>query len=130
MKCKTLMGLDCSALTDVLDLQCKCSIGVGGGQMDRDLLLAQVVGCDQRRVKYENALKTVQQQTPATLRALRSRLGQGEKPLSQRDLAERLGIPASTVSKLEAGTLRMGGPLVERLSKLITESGIAMPPRR
>lgn len=54
---------------------------------------------------------------------LRRRMGGGEKPISQQELAQRLGVNQATVSRLEAGAPQTGSTaiLLDRLDAEFVE---------
>lgn len=89
--------------------------------------LAQVRALRERFTRYDTALRAVQRSAPAAFRAVRQHLGDGQAPITQQALAERLGVPASTVSKVEAGTLRPGMPLLRKLGEALDKADREWP---
>jgi transcriptional regulator with XRE-family HTH domain len=70
--------------------------------------------------------------TPATERAVQAwagnvlRLARAKKGLSQRDLAQAAGVPASTVAKIESGQRQ---PTHPTLAKILASVGLALTTR-
>ena len=79
--------------------------------MDATDLLQQLLEADR---EYRAALRAVQDHGGTVLRAARQTLG-----LSQRGLAELMGVNFTTISKIENGHLPMGRPFVAKLARVV-----------
>lgn len=66
------------------------------------------------KARYRETLSTIQTQGAALFRAVRQ-----EYDLTQRELADRLGVDHTFISKVESGSMRPGTPVLERLAKYI-----------
>jgi ribosome-binding protein aMBF1 (putative translation factor) len=84
-------------------------------ESDRFLLLKELVESERC---YRSALSRCQGRAPEIFRSVRDQLG-----MSQRRIAERLGICHTYVSKIENGRLTPGFPVMANLGRMLEEGG-------
>lgn len=82
--------------------------------MTANELLQQLIDAERM---YKAVLHQVQEQGAELFKAVRN-----ERRLTQRQLAEALGVDFSFISKVENGHLRPGKPVLQRLAAFLTDS--------
>jgi len=81
--------------------------------MDAGELLDQLA---RAKHAYRQTLLDIQDQGGVLFRAIRL-----EYDLTQRELADALGVDHTFVSKVESGKMRPGAPVLERLAKFLED---------
>jgi predicted transcriptional regulator len=67
--------------------------------------------------EYRSAIKELQEESPTLLFDIRVHL-----KLTQRELADRLGVDFSYISKIENGHMKLSRPMLMKLRALVTEA--------
>jgi len=79
--------------------------------MNAGELLDQLINA---KIRYRETLFTIQAQGAVLFRTVRQ-----EYHLTQRQLADAIGVDHTFISKVESGSMRPGTPVLERLARYI-----------